>query len=194
VRFSAHGGADSLQKAGIATIMVAPPPGTLFGGEAHQKAMEQSITHVVRTLTRAAPPIAIAGFSAGGTDAVTLGERCARGCTMSYPVRAIAAGDPPLDFARVWDAAEMVAHVAVRACTEPDVQWWLENRNADYYQMNALDAAALIRRLRVLGNTRAELITTTNKGYRPGGRRHPHSWSIIDQAELAAWVARALGS
>lgn len=76
----------------------------------------------------------------------------------------------------------------VRAYTEPDVAWWIEQRGTDYYAMNALDAAALINQLRQLGNRRAELVLTTGRGYRPDGRRHPHSWSIVDEADLARWV------
>jgi hypothetical protein len=242
--------AGALAKSGIATIMIAPPPGTLFGGADHQQRMEQTLAYVARELTAApALPIAVAGFSAGGTDAVLLAERCARGgCTIRHTVKAVATVDSPLDFERLWDSAAMtirdsasggnvaeahlmqqaiaamtggspashragylsasplldhqadggnarwLAHTAVRAYTEPDVQWWIDNRLADYHQMNSTDAAALVKRLRMRGNAGAELITTTGKGYRADGRRHPHSWSIVDQAGLAAWVAHALGT
>jgi hypothetical protein len=240
--------ADSVAKVGIATVMIAPPPGTLFGGADHQQRMEQTLAAAARELTTATVPVAVLGFSAGGTDAVLLAERCARGaCTMRDPVKAVVTVDAPLDFERLWDAAAMtirdsaaggnvaeahlmqgaiaamtggspathhdgfvmrsplldhqtdggnahwLAHFAVRAYTEPDVQWWIDNRASDYYQINAMDAAALVKRLRMQGNTNAELITTTGKGYRAGNRRHPHSWSIVDQANLAAWVMHALG-
>ena len=75
-----------------------------------------------------------------------------------------------------------------RTYTEPDVKWWMENRGIDYCSMNAVDAAALINQLHILGNKKAELILTENKGYRPDGKRHPHSWSIVDNAELVEWV------
>jgi hypothetical protein len=75
----------------------------------------------------------------------------------------------------------------IRVYTEPDVQWWIENRQKDYYSMNALDAAAFINELRLLGNKRAELVTTTGKGHHPDGTRHPHSWSIVDNRELIEW-------
>ena len=101
---------------------------------------------------------------------------------------------PLLDHQPDGGNAHWLAHIAVRAYTEPDVQWWIDNRLADYHQMNSTDAAALIKRLRMQGNAAAELITTTGKGYRADGRRHPHSWSIVDQTGLAAWVAHALGT
>ncbi|NRB49727.1 MAG: hypothetical protein HRU41_18745 [Saprospiraceae bacterium] len=82
--------------------------------------------------------------------------------------------------------------IAVRTYTEPDVQWWMENRGKSYYGMNALDAAALINALRLLGNQEADLILTENKGYRPDGSRHPHSWSIVDEKELVHWFNQLL--
>jgi pimeloyl-ACP methyl ester carboxylesterase len=89
--------------------------------------------------------------------------------------------------------AKLLATTPVRLYTEPDVQWWIENRNLDYHGMNAVDHAALVNLLRVAGNTRAELITTLGKGYRPNGARHPHSWSIVDEADLAQWIAELPG-
>lgn len=82
--------------------------------------------------------------------------------------------------------------IAVRAYTEPDVQWWMENRGKSYYGMNALDAAALINTLQLLGNKEADLILTEDKGYRPNGSRHPHSWSIVDEKELVDWFNQLL--
>lgn len=88
--------------------------------------------------------------------------------------------------------ARHLASTAVRIYTEPDVHWWMQERNLDFHGMNSVDHAALINLLRVGGNTRAELITTTGKGYRPDGRRHPHSWSIVDEEELIRWLAPLL--
>ena len=84
----------------------------------------------------------------------------------------------------------LLKNTAFRAYTEPDVRWWMENRGNDYYSMNALDAAAAVNQLRVLGNEQAELILTENKGIRPDGTRHPHSWSIVDNGALVEWLLR----
>lgn len=78
-------------------------------------------------------------------------------------------------------------NINLRAYTEPDVIWWIENRGKDYYSMNAIDLAALINQLKISGSKKATLITTDNKGYRPDGSRHPHSWSIVDEKELLDW-------
>jgi pimeloyl-ACP methyl ester carboxylesterase len=77
--------------------------------------------------------------------------------------------------------------VPVRAYHEPDVNWWIENRRKSYYSMNSLDQAALINQLRILGNDRAELVSTYNRreGYSEGAS--PHTWSIVDNAELLEW-------
>ncbi|MEO1259012.1 MAG: hypothetical protein AAFZ15_09440 [Bacteroidota bacterium] len=84
--------------------------------------------------------------------------------------------------------AAILKNTPFRAYTEPDVQWWMDNRGNDFYSMNAMDAAAVVNQLNILGNENAELILTENKGYRPDGSRHPHSWSIVDSGELVEWL------
>lgn len=83
----------------------------------------------------------------------------------------------------------LLASTAVRLYTEPDIDWYLENRGKDYYDLNAVDSAAIVNRLRALGNGQAQLIATRDRGYVWGERtRHPHSWQIIDEHELVAWI------
>ena len=84
--------------------------------------------------------------------------------------------------------------VAIRAYTEPDIEWWMENRRKDYYSMNAIDLAALINALHIAGNNEAELIITQDQGFRPDGQRHPHSWSIVDEKELIDWFLALIDS
>lgn len=239
--------ADSLAARGIMLVLIAPPTGVLFGGASHMQQLEDTLVEALKATGAGTLPLAIGGFSAGGTDAVLFAERCAAGrCGMPHAVRAVFAVDAPLDWYRLWDNAMLVLRnrppganvseaqsiqvalearlgknptsssrrylessplatrergggnaralsgIAVRAYTESDIQWWMENRSADYYGMNALDAASLIRHLKLLGNTRAELIVTTGRGYRANGARHPHSWSIVDQRDLAQWLALQL--
>ena len=88
--------------------------------------------------------------------------------------------------------ARLLKNVRIRLYTEPDVVWMVENIGRDYYTMNAVDQAALILQLRALGNTKADLITTTGKGFRPLGTRNPHSWTIVDEPDLADWIAKSL--
>jgi pimeloyl-ACP methyl ester carboxylesterase len=95
---------------------------------------------------------------------------------------------PVSAFAEGGGQAALLRDIAVRLYTEPDVGWWMANRQVDYYSMNALDAAAAVTQLRLMGHEHAELITTQGRGFRPGGVRHPHSWSIVNEEELAGWI------
>ena len=86
-------------------------------------------------------------------------------------------------------AIKNLVNIPVMLITEPDIQWWLNNRGYDYTFMNATEMAAMINELQKLGNKNAVLKTTVNKGYRkPGNVRHPHSWSIAEPAELISWL------
>ncbi len=239
--------ADSLAREAIGLVYIAPPAGVLFGGTAHIRQLEDTIAEALRTFGNHSLPLAIGGFSAGGTDAILLAEQCGEGaCKMAHTVKAVFEVDAPLDWFRLWENsvitianappranlgearlvraaiearigrrptpasraylaasplasrardggnARALAGIAVRAYTEPDVVWWMTNRGGDYYGMNALDAAALVRHLKLLGNSRAQLILTSGKGYRADGTRHPHSWSIVDQPDLARWLVAEL--
>ena len=86
-------------------------------------------------------------------------------------------------------AVRTLAKTPIMLITEPDIQWWLSQRGYDYSYINVIDQAAMINELQRLGNSKAILITTTNKGYRkPDNKRHPHSWSIADRIELTKWL------
>ena len=88
-------------------------------------------------------------------------------------------------------AVKKLINMPLRIYTEPDVDWWLTERNADFTSMNATECSAMINELNRLGNQNAQLITTQNKGYRkPENRRHPHSWSIVDIDELIKWILK----
>ena len=76
--------------------------------------------------------------------------------------------------------------------TEPDINWYINNLNLDYTQINAIDQAALVNILKLNGNKNAELVVITGKGFRPdlGNIRMPHSWQIVDEKLLAIWIIR----
>jgi hypothetical protein len=88
--------------------------------------------------------------------------------------------------------AQLLKNVPIRLYTEPDVAWWMENYGCDYYTINAIDQAALVLQLRALGNKNADLIITSGKGFRPPGKRNPHSWTIVDEPDLADWITKSL--
>ena len=88
-------------------------------------------------------------------------------------------------------AIKKLIEMPLRIYTEPDINWWLKERDADFTSMNATECSAMINELNRLGGKNAELITTQNKGYRkPDNRRHPHSWSIVDNDELIKWLVK----
>jgi esterase/lipase len=84
-----------------------------------------------------------------------------------------------------------LSNLPLRIYTEPDINWWLKERGADFTSMNASECSAMINEFNRLGNKNAELIITQNKGYRkPDNRRHPHSWSIVDNDQLIKWLLK----
>ena len=85
------------------------------------------------------------------------------------------------------DKLSSLRNISIRAYTEPDIEWWIKERGKDYYGMNSIDLAAFINELKLLGHTNANLKITQNKGYKPSGERHPHSWSIVNEKELITW-------
>lgn len=78
--------------------------------------------------------------------------------------------------------------LAVRVYHDIDVNWQIQNRRRSAYESNFLQSSELINRLYLLGNERAAFIQATGKGYRSDGRRHTHSWSIVDEVECIQWV------
>jgi hypothetical protein len=86
-------------------------------------------------------------------------------------------------------AIKALIKTPIMMISEPDIQWWLSQRGYDYSYINITDEAAMINELKKLGNDKAVLITTVDKGYRkPANNRHPHSWSIADPEQTIKWL------
>lgn len=82
-------------------------------------------------------------------------------------------------------------HSALRIYCEPDILWWIKNRNMDLSDMNITDCAGYINKLLQKNpDQKVELILTTNKGIRNGNQIHPHSWSIAQPVDLINWLAK----
>jgi hypothetical protein len=88
--------------------------------------------------------------------------------------------------------AKYLLNIPVRIYNDLDVNWWIENRGNDLYDMNALDQSAFINHLIGRGNKKAAFINAIGKGYRLEGNRHPHSWSIVDPEECIEWILACL--
>ncbi len=84
--------------------------------------------------------------------------------------------------------AKYLRTTPVRLYCEPDMDFYLKQLCADYYDTNAPDLSAMINQLRRSGNQKAELIITSGKGFRADGTKFPHSWSIVDAKECIKWI------
>jgi pimeloyl-ACP methyl ester carboxylesterase len=84
-------------------------------------------------------------------------------------------------------------HMPLRLYSEPDMDFFVPY-GYDYGSINASDQVSLAAITRSQGNADVSLVLTSGKGYRAdlGGRRLPHSWSIVDEPELARWIAAHL--
>lgn len=86
-------------------------------------------------------------------------------------------------------AIKTLIKMPLRIYSEPDINWWIKERGADFTSINITECSAMINELNQLGNNNAVLITTENKGFRkPDNNKHPHSWSIVDNNELVKWL------
>ncbi len=84
--------------------------------------------------------------------------------------------------------ARWLTTIPIRFYHEPDIDWWLSERSADYYDINSIDIVGCAAQIRALGGKSVEVITTMGKGFDGMGKRKPHSWTIVDEKELVAWI------
>lgn len=83
-------------------------------------------------------------------------------------------------------------NIPFRTYHEIDVKWYLDNKQRSIYGTNMLDASELVKRLMLNGNKKAEFVQSPIKGVRANGERNPHSWNVVDAAELIQWANTAL--
>lgn len=87
--------------------------------------------------------------------------------------------------------ADLLKKMPIRLVSEPDLAWQITERNRDVYDLNTVDCVGLINYLRTIGNTNATYVPTSGKGFRKQQKtRNPHSWSIIDPAEMINWLVQ----
>lgn len=78
----------------------------------------------------------------------------------------------------------------IRMYTDLDVEWLMNQRRRDLYDWNGTDIVAMVNDLKLMGNEDASVIITMGKGLRLDGRRHPHSWSIMDNQDCMNWILK----
>lgn len=81
-------------------------------------------------------------------------------------------------------------NMAVRVYHDVDIEWQLKQRRRSLFDSNELSSSELINRLLLMGNERAEFMTSKQPGMRSNGMRHPHSWSIVDEVECIQWIIK----
>ncbi|NII29220.1 hypothetical protein HB364_29340 [Pseudoflavitalea sp. X16] len=114
-------------------------------------------------------------------------------------------GGPPEQFPAAYEAASsfyrdaanggnarFLKDIPVHLYCDPDVIWFVNERNIGVEWTNLADTSACIATLRKLGNGKAELVTNLGKGYLPDGKRHPHAFSQVQAPEFLGWVAEVL--
>ena len=88
--------------------------------------------------------------------------------------------------------ARWLRALPVRLYAEPDLAFWQATCPSQQPEdLNAYGAVALVARLRRQGNTRAQYLQTTGKGF-VGRHRMPHSWSIVDAPDCAKWLEQCV--
>jgi len=84
--------------------------------------------------------------------------------------------------------AQYLKNMPIRMYTDLDVEWLINQRRRDLYDWNGTDIVAMINDLKLMGNQDANVIVTMGKGVRLDGRKHPHSWSIMDNQDCMQWI------
>ncbi len=88
--------------------------------------------------------------------------------------------------------AKYLMNTSVIFYHEPDIDWWIKERGATYYDINSFDIAGIYNHLIHLGHKDIELVTTTGKGFDKKGNRKCHSWTIVDEEYLINWIVKRL--
>lgn len=88
--------------------------------------------------------------------------------------------------------AKYLLNTSVIFFHEPDIDWWIRERGATFYDINSYDIAAISNHLKYLGHKDLELVTTTGKGFDKKGNRKCHSWTIVDENYLIDWILKRL--
>lgn len=118
-------------------------------------------------------------------------ERMYGGSPQEYPDRYIAASIYS-NGVKNGGNAQYLKDMPIRMYTDLDVDWLMEQRRRDLYDWNGTDIVAMINDLKLMGNQDANVIITMGKGVRLDGRRHPHSWSIMDNEDCINWIMKLI--
>lgn len=83
---------------------------------------------------------------------------------------------------------QYLKNIKTRFYCEPDLDWQQQNKGRKFEDLNAFVLKKINEALVNLGNHTAEYIETKNRGIRANGKKHPHSWNIVEQRGLVKWM------
>lgn len=86
--------------------------------------------------------------------------------------------------------AKYMMSIPLLIYTEPGIMWQMNNRGRDMYDTNCISITAMMNLLKLKGHKNADLVIVNDRGIRPEGFRHPHSWSIMDSEECLKWILK----
>jgi hypothetical protein len=87
---------------------------------------------------------------------------------------------------------QALLHAAVRLYFDTDIEWQLRERRNGYYDTYLPDAAEMVDRLMLEGNTRAEFVSSKQPGMRSNGMRRPSAYNLVDEVDCIQWIIKAL--
>lgn len=88
--------------------------------------------------------------------------------------------------------AQYLNEIGILMYSDLNIDFLINKRRRDLYDWNGIDLVAFVNQLRLNGNTNAEVVISQNKGTRPDGTKHPHSWSIMDTDKTMNWILNLL--
>lgn len=79
-------------------------------------------------------------------------------------------------------------NIKIRFYCEPDLEWYLVNKNRTYEELNAFHLEKAYNSLLKSGAEKAEFIKTSNRGIDAIGNKKPHSWNLVEKENLLKWI------
>ena len=83
--------------------------------------------------------------------------------------------------------AKYLRTLPLRLYSDPDINWFIDNRLTPIELTNTADLSACIIQLKLLGNIHAEYVSCLGRGFQDG-KRHPHGFSMVDANEFVKWI------
>lgn len=83
--------------------------------------------------------------------------------------------------------ASLLEDIPVILFSDLNTEFLIHERHRDLNDWNGNAIVALVNKLNLLGNEHAEVVISHNRGKRPNGMVHPHSWNILDEKIFWEW-------